>query len=126
MPRINRKEIKSKPIKYKNEKTKVQESFYNSTAWKRLRETYISLHPLCEICLEHEKITPAKEVHHKKPYMRGETDEERWQLFLDEHNLMALCPKCHSAVHTKDNMYHMSVLDELTDKEYNYAHFILE
>ena len=126
MPKINKKEIKTKSVKYSNEKKKTQESFYSTTAWRRLRDTYISLHPICEECIKHSHVTEAKEVHHKKPFMRGETEEERWQLFLDEHNLMSLCDKCHSALHTKDNMYHMNVLDELTDKEYNYAHFILE
>ena len=126
MPRINKKEIKEKPVKYSSEKKKTQESFYSTTAWRRLRDTYISLHPICEICCEHHHVEPATEVHHAVPFMRGESEEERWELFLDEKNLIACCSKCHCALHTKDNMYHMARLDNLSDKEYNYAHFILE
>ena len=124
MPTINRRIHKEKPVKYKKENK--SEPFYGSTAWRRLRDTYISLHPICECCLKHERITPASETHHKIPFLRGENEEEQWKLFLDEKNLMSLCSKCHTALHVKDNMYHMSVLDELTDKEYNYAHGIIQ
>ena len=124
MPRINKREIKEKPVKYKKESK--SEPFYGTTAWKRLRDTYISLHPICECCLEHGKVEPAKEVHHERPFLRGETEEEQWKLFLDEKNLMSVCSKCHTALHVKDNMYHMDVLDDLTEKEWKYAHNILD
>ena len=126
MPTINKRELKTKPIKYKHEKQELAQDFYSSKAWRRLRDTYISLHPLCECCIQHEKIEPASEVHHKVPYLRGETEEERWSLFLDEKNLMSLCEKCHLGLHNKDKIYHLVKLDTLTDKEWKEAHKIDE
>ena len=120
MPRINKKEIKEKPVKYKREKPSAD--FYNSMAWKRLRDTYISLHPLCECCLDHNRVETATEIHHKRPFMRGETEVEQWNLFLDEKNLMSLCDKCHLALHVKDREYNLGILDTLNDREYEYAH----
>lgn len=122
MPTINKKEIKTKPVKYKHEKKVKAASFYDSLAWRRLRDTYISLHPICECCLEHEHVEPATEVHHKTPFMRGETDVEKWNLFLSEKNLMSLCEKCHLAMHVKDREYGLGSLTELTDTEWRYAH----
>ena len=122
MPVINRKGIREKKVKYKSEKKAKNEDFYNSIAWKRLRNTYISLHPICQCCLEHGKVTPASEVHHKTPFGRGDTEEEQWKLFLDEHNLMSVCRLCHLGLHNKDKQYHLGALDSLTDIEYRYIH----
>ncbi len=36
-------------------------------AWKRIRDRYIQEHPLCELCQQDGRLTPAEEVHHKKP-----------------------------------------------------------
>ena len=36
-------------------------------AWKRIRDRYIQEHPLCELCQQEGRLTPAEEVHHKKP-----------------------------------------------------------
>lgn len=124
MPKINKREIKEKPVKYNKEKK--SEGFYNSLAWKRLRNTFMSLHPLCAFCMEEGRIEPATECHHAKPFLRGNTEEEQWELFLDEKNLIPLCSRCHTAVHAKDNMYHMERLDNLTEKEWKYAHCILD
>lgn len=126
MPQINKKEIKEKPVKYKHEKKERSTDFYGSMAWKRLRQTFISLHPLCQFCLDNNKVEPATEVHHAVPFLRGSNDEERWQLFLDEKNLIPLCSKCHTSVHVKDNMYNMGRLDNLTEKEWKYAHNIID
>lgn len=126
MPTINRKRIREKQVKYKSEASKQSTDFYGSMAWKRLRNTFISLHPLCQFCLDNDKVEPATEVHHAVPFLRGSNDDERWQLFLDEKNLIPLCSKCHTAVHVKDNMYNMGRLDNLTEKEWKYAHGIIE
>ena len=119
-PQINRNRIKEKKVNYKRENKSTE--FYNSMAWTRLRNTYLSLHPICECCLEHERVTPATDIHHRRPFLNGETKEERWNLFLDEKNLMALCEKCHYALHFKDKQYGLSSLDSLTETEYRYAH----
>ena len=126
MPTINRREIKPKKVKFKHEKKELCNDFYSSMAWKRLRNTYISLHPVCCLCLQHGRVEPATEVHHKVPFLRGETEQERWQLFLDENNLLSCCRECHIALHNKDREYNLNSLDELTDKEWKEAHKIDE
>ena len=126
MPTINRKRIREKQVKYKSEASKQSTDFYGSMAWKRLRNTFISLHPLCQFCLENNKVEPATQCHHARPFLRGNNEQERWELFLDEKNIIPLCSKCHTAVHVKDNMYNMGRLDNLTEKEWKYAHGIIE
>ena len=60
-------------------------------AWEKIRNRYISEHPLCEKCLSESKCTPAVLVHHKKPIADGGTNEES--------NLMSLCNSCHEKIH---------------------------
>lgn len=62
--------------------------------WKRIRDRYISEHPLCEKCREAGKLTPAEEVHHVRPLSKGGTH--------DRSNLMALCKKCHSEITARE------------------------
>ena len=59
-------------------------------AWKRIRDRYISIHPLCEQCEMEARITPAEEVHHILPLGHGGTHAEE--------NLMSLCKSCHSRI----------------------------
>ena len=59
--------------------------------WRRVRERYIKLHPLCERCLKEGKFTPVEEVHHIIPVSRGGTNAES--------NLMSLCKSCHNKIH---------------------------
>lgn len=59
--------------------------------WKRVRDRYVSKHPLCEMCLKEGKITPVEEVHHILPVNRGGGNEES--------NLMSLCKSCHNKIH---------------------------
>lgn len=69
---------------------------YNSnerydSVWRRIRDRYITAHPLCERCLAEGRYTPADLVHHKRPLSDGGTH--------DESNLMALCNSCHEKEH---------------------------
>ena len=66
---------------------------YNRT-WKRIRDRYISLHPLCERCEKQGRIPPAEEVHHIKPLSCGGTNETS--------NLMSLCTSCHSEITARE------------------------
>ena len=59
-------------------------------SWKRIRDRYIKLHPLCEECEKQGKLTPAEEVHHVLPLSKGGGNEKS--------NLMALCKSCHSRI----------------------------
>lgn len=60
-------------------------------AWKRIRDRYISGHPLCEDCLSRGIYRPAEEVHHKLPLADGGTHEK--------NNLVSLCRSCHMKAH---------------------------
>ena len=62
--------------------------------WKRIRDRFISTHPLCEKCKEQGRLTPAEEVHHILPLSCGGTN--------DEENLMSLCKSCHSEITAYD------------------------
>jgi 5-methylcytosine-specific restriction enzyme A len=63
---------------------------YYGTAWRKLRLTYLAEYPLCQDCLDANRITEATEIHHLiKP--GDDTD-----LLLDTANLRPLCEKCHS------------------------------
>ena len=116
MPTINRTPIREKDAEYKHEEN--SSLFYNSKAWRTLRRFYYDRHPLCEECLKHNVITPAEEIHHKRPFLTGKTDEERWSLLLDENNLYSLCRVCHDKLHLKAKRYKLTYIDELTEKEY--------
>jgi len=59
--------------------------------WRRIRDRYASLHPVCENCLKEGKITPMEEVHHILPINRG--GDHSW------NNLMSLCHSCHEKIH---------------------------
>lgn len=72
----------------------------NSRAWRRLRLTYLSQHPLCEDCLLVDRTTPAREVHHIRPIESAAgRPEEMKALALDPRNLRALCTSCHQEAH---------------------------
>jgi len=63
--------------------------------WRKIRATYIAKHPLCEQCKLAGRLTPAQEVHHKKPLADGGTHA------ID--NLMSLCTSCHSTITAKES-----------------------
>lgn len=62
--------------------------------WKRIRDRYITAHPLCEQCEKNGRVTPAEEVHHIKPLSQGGTN--------DVCNLMSLCTPCHSEITARE------------------------
>ena len=63
-------------------------------AWRAIRDRYIAAHPLCEICKQNGKLTPAEEVHHILPLSQGGTHAEE--------NLMSLCKVCHSEITARE------------------------
>lgn len=62
--------------------------------WKRIRDRYIAVHPLCEQCQKIGQVTPSTEVHHIKPLSQGGSN--------DFSNLMALCTSCHSEITARE------------------------
>lgn len=79
----------------------VSKEVYNHKTWKKLRNSYIAEHPLCENCLAEGRVTPAEEVHHIIPFLSGSTYQEQLDLAYDVSNLMSVCGKCHSELHKK-------------------------
>ena len=61
------------------------------SAWRKARSKFLAEHPFCELCRREGRLTRATVAHHIKATRYGGTD--------DEENLMALCQRCHSALH---------------------------
>lgn len=60
-------------------------------AWKRIRDSYVAVHPICELCEKEGRLTPTEEVHHILPLSEGGTHAR--------NNLIALCQPCHAKIH---------------------------
>ena len=60
-------------------------------AWKKIRASFLSANPLCELCRRDGKLTPATMVHHQRRLKDGGTN--------DKDNLVSLCHICHSKLH---------------------------
>jgi 5-methylcytosine-specific restriction protein A len=65
--------------------------------WKRLRATFLVVHPICEHCDRRGVTTPARVVNHRIDI------RDRPDLRLNESNLEALCKQCHDR-HTARRM----------------------
>lgn len=103
MPTINipKKEPKDKKERNQTENRKLRAKAYNNSTWKKLRETYLKEHAVCQMCIGKGKITPATSVHHiKSPFQNGEIN---WNLLLDYTNLMSVCHECHADIHNEQN-----------------------
>lgn len=61
--------------------------------WKRIRDKYIGMHPLCEECLKQGHAVEATQVHHKVPLSEGGTNA------FD--NLESVCAACHNRIHNR-------------------------
>lgn len=118
MPTINKNRIR--PSRQKNICNDSFNSvpFYNSLAWKRFRNTYMTEHPICYECCAHKHVEPAEDVHHLHPFSKAMTEEEQWKLFLDPNNVRSLCKKCHHKYHNKMKRYGLDYVDGLTEKEW--------
>ena len=95
----------SKKYSYESRKhgnTKIIQSIYNTTIWKNLRSAYLQQHPLCEVCLQDDKINPAVEVHHIKPISSGKDEWQMRDIAYDSNNLLALCQDCHHKIHNNE------------------------
>ena len=116
MPQINKIERKKKTYERKEtDMRKLRQQAYQNSTWRKLRDTYMHKHPLCEECLKQGKVTPAEDIHHKKSPFKG--GEINYNLLLDPENLMALCKDCHGNLHASQQG-HISpeeVLKQLDD-----------
>ena len=78
---------------------RIQNNFYWSTVWRRLRLAIISSSPLCRHCEVQGIVTPATEIDHIQPINpRNAYDQDngRWGAPLDPANLQPLCKSCHA------------------------------
>lgn len=101
MPTINKgNKIKQKQTPYIHYNS-LSMTYYNTTQWHNLRDRFIKVHPFCEECMKNGKVKLAEQVHHKIEFLKGKTDEERWNLLLDEDNLESLCRDCHINIHNE-------------------------
>lgn len=76
-------------------------SFYNSKAWRNLREVIMARDArLCQDCLRNGIFTPAEEVHHITPLTPQNITDPRVALSGD--NLISLCRECHRKRHGED------------------------
>jgi 5-methylcytosine-specific restriction protein A len=83
---FKKEEIKSY---YDNQRAEDQ-AFYHSIEWKKCRNLFIRLNPMCFDCQNNGYDTPAYEVHHIKK--RKDFPE----LAFAHDNLMGLCKSCHT------------------------------
>lgn len=70
-------------------------AFYDSPEWQSFRRWKLSTDPLCEFCVELDRVTPATLVHHKTPL------RDDWTKALDPANAKSSCDSCHSRHHRK-------------------------
>lgn len=99
MPYIIRESKITKP-KDLTEKQKLRAKLYNNKRWKKLRDSFLMLSPICQKCLEIGVVKTATDVHHvNSPFVDGLSDIERLGRLLDPNNLMALCQQCHGHIH---------------------------
>ena len=99
MPTINKQQKKSSSPKKVTDMKKLRATAYNNIQWRKMRDSYLKLHPLCEECLRKGKITPAEDVHHiRSPFSKGDVN---YTLLLDYDNLMSVCKNCHADIHNK-------------------------
>ena len=77
--------------------------FYNSTAWKKCRKSYISsVHGLCERCLKEGRLVNGYIVHHKillTPNNIGDVN-----ITLNHKHLEYVCKECHDEEHGVGNI----------------------
>lgn len=121
MPTLTNRTYRTKKEKNGNKdlgyvKSKDWASFYNSHKWKTLRQWYMNEHPLCENCLKYSLSTEATDCHHIKPFRLGKSKDDKWDLFTDPNNLMALCQSCHQRIHNKINELHQVVTQVTPEK----------
>lgn len=65
--------------------------------WQEASKGYLAHHPLCEECLQNNKLVPAKLVDHIVPHKGNQ------KLFWDRTNWQALCVDCHAVKTAKED-----------------------
>jgi len=71
---------------------------YQDKRWRRIRNLKFKNDPLCERCLENNRVHATEEIHHIIPFQTGKTEEEVQFLAFNYDNLQSLCIDCHKIV----------------------------
>ena len=110
---------KQKEIERNKEKSSRRNSkwnkYYSNKYWHELRNNYYMQHPCCECCERQGIVTPTEEVHHKKRFSAGLTEQAKWNLLLSEHNLISVCKYHHNLAHVYMERYNTDTagIDEI-------------
>lgn len=75
--------------------------YYTSRQWSKLRKAKLIDSPLCEVCLNKGRITPAEHIHHIISPFKVPEGSDRATLFYDYNNLCSICAECHGRIHRK-------------------------
>lgn len=119
MPTINKLPRKPKSTYHNDtDNRELRKKAYNDSRWRKVRQTYIQNHPLCEECLKEGKVYAGTledplQVHHKRtPFANGTIN---YELLLDDRNLETICSYHHGLEHTSSNSPEkiIAILDEL-------------
>lgn len=119
MPTINKLPRKPKSTYHNDtDNRELRKKAYNDSRWRKVRQTYIQNHPLCEECLKEGKVYAGTledplQVHHKRsPFANGTIN---YELLLDDRNLETICSHHHGLEHTSSNSPEkiIAILDEL-------------
>ena len=73
----------------KKRRHKKSDPFYGTARWKKFRAWYIGKHPLCEECLDVDRMVDANVVDHIVEIKDGGS-------LTSEDNARSLCNKCHA------------------------------
>lgn len=95
-PWIPKRDRKSEPFKSNASRSSGDmRQFYNSTAWRSLRNYKIQINPLCESCERKGLTEPAREIDHIEAIKDGGKN-------LSLSNLQSLCRSCHASKSAKE------------------------
>lgn len=65
---------------------------YDSTRWRKIRNSVLNAEPLCRLCLKSGKETPSSVADHIEPHKND------LALFYNRENLQGICASCHSGI----------------------------
>lgn len=81
-----------------------RQEIYQSKKWKDLRKAKLMKDPLCEICLQKNKVTPAIDVHHLDSFLNYD-GLKRLEVAYNYDNLLSVCKICHAELHKNGRTY---------------------
>lgn len=90
---------------------------YGTRLWRRLRESHMMEHPLCQVCEGLGRVVRAEDVHHIDSFMNYE-GEARLQVAYDPKNLLSVCRSCHNWLHRHGGTQFMTI-DEIIQLKKN-------